>query len=82
MQGSGLGLRSSEEKRTRLLALWSPGGFNPLGSVWLTCPGQRLHSQPPLELGLQGPRPALPNLLSTPRSRLFSLAQTERVCGS
>lgn len=39
MRGGGLGLRAG--KRTCLLALWSPGGFNPLGRAWFTCPAQR-----------------------------------------
>lgn len=37
--------------------------------------------QPPLALGLWGPRPALPNLLST-RFQASLPAQTERVCAS
>lgn len=66
-----------------LLALWSPEGFNPGGSARLTLPSTAtLLLQPPLELGLREPRPARPNLLSSLRSRLLSLAQTEGACVS
>lgn len=71
------------KKRACLLALRSPKGLNPGGNARLTLPSTAtLLSQPPLELGLRGPRPALPNLLGTPGSRLLCLAQTEGACVS